>query len=124
MNKKVLIVIGIVFIIILLFVFKFMMIKTKGSKTLELTYKTNGGVPYKWEYKIDNESIVQFVETKNITPDKYKNLDGGPVYINFVFKGIKKGKTTITFKYIKYQFLTSAKNSHDIPIVNSRLIMI
>lgn len=100
MNKKVLIVIGIVFIIILLFVFKFMMIKTKGSKTLELTYKTNGGVPYKWEYKIDNESIVQFVETKNITPDKYKNLDGGPVYINFVFKGIKKGKTTITFKYI------------------------
>ena len=71
-----------------------------GYKELELTYKTNGGVPYKWEYKIEDESIVQFVKTKDITSVEDKKLDGGPVYINYIFKGVKEGKTTITFKYI------------------------
>lgn len=71
-----------------------------SSKVLELTYQTNGGVPYKWEYEIGDESIVQFVETKDITSEDDKELVGGPVYINYIFKGLKEGKTTITFKYV------------------------
>ena len=77
-----------------------MISSTTGSKELELTYKTNGGVPYKWEYKIEDESIVEFVKTKNITSKEDKKLAGGPVYINYIFRGLKEGKTTITFKYI------------------------
>ena len=34
---------------------------------------------------IEDDSIVKFVETKNITSDEDKKLAGGPVYINYVF---------------------------------------
>ena len=100
MNKKVMIGIGIIFIAVLFVIIKIIIPNESGSKELELTYKTNGGVPYKWEYKIEDESIVKFVGTKDITSEKDKELAGGPVYINYIFKGLKKGKTTITFKYV------------------------
>ena len=74
--------------------------KSSGSNKLELTYKSNGGVPYRWEYEIKDKSIVKFVGTKDITPDEYKELEGGPIYTNYIFKGLKKGKTTITVKYV------------------------
>ena len=100
MNKKVMIGIVIIFAAVLFVVLKIVIPNTTGSKELELTYKTNGGVPYKWEYKIEDESIVEFVKTKDITSEEDKKLTGGPVYINYIFKGLKKGKTTITFKYV------------------------
>lgn len=100
MNKKVMIGIVIIFAAVLFIVLKIVIPNTTGSKELELTYKTNGGVPYKWEYKIEDESIVEFVKTKDITSEEDKKLTGGPVYINYIFKGLKKGKTTITFKYV------------------------
>ena len=100
MNKKVMIGIGIIFVATLFIILKIIIPNESGSKELELTYKTNGGVPYKWEYIIEDESIVEFVKTKDITPKKDKELAGGPVYINYIFKGLKEGKTIITFKYI------------------------
>lgn len=100
MNKKVIIGIGIIFVAVLLVVLGVVISNVTGSKELELTYKTNGGVPYKWEYKIEDESIVQLVKTKDITSKKDKELLGGPIYTNYIFKGLKEGKTTITFKYI------------------------
>ena len=100
MNKKVMIGIGIIFVAVLFVILKIMIPSTTGSKELELTYKTNGGVPYKWEYKIEDESIVEFVKTKDITVEEDKKIVGGPIYINYIFKGLKEGKTTITFKYI------------------------
>lgn len=99
MNKKVIIGIGIIFITILLIVLKGVIPNTE-SKKIELTYKSNGGVPYKWEYKIEDESIVKFVGTKDITSEEDKKLSGGAVYTNYIFKGLKKGKTTITFRYV------------------------
>lgn len=100
MNKKVMIGIGIIFFSALFVVLKIVIPSMTGSKELELTYKTNRGVPYKWEYKIEDESIVEFVKTKDVTPESDKELTGGPVYINYIFKGLKEGKTTIIFKYI------------------------
>ena len=100
MNKKVMIGIGIVFLAALFVVLKIVIPSTTGSKELELTYKTNGGVPYKWEYEIEDASIVEFVKTKDVTSESDKELTGGPVYINYIFKGLKEGKTTIIFKYI------------------------
>lgn len=100
MNKKVIIGIGIIFVAVLFVILGVVISKLTGFKELELTYKTNGGVPYKWEYKIEDESIVQLVKTKDITSKKDKELLGGLIYINYIFKGLKEGKTTITFKYI------------------------
>lgn len=100
MNKKVMIGVGIILLAVLFIILRIVIPSTLGSKELELTYKTNGGVPYKWEYKVEDESIVKFVKTKDITSNEDKKLDGGPVYTNYIFKGLKQGKTTITFKYI------------------------
>ena len=102
MNKKSLIGIGIIFVAVLFVIIKIIIPETSGSKELELTYKSNGGVPYKWEYKIKDESIVEFVGTKDITSKKDKELNGGPVYTNYIFRGLKEGKTTITFKYVNF----------------------
>jgi predicted secreted protein len=99
MNKKISIVIILVLVLSIVLIIK-LSSNSSGSKELELTYKTNGGVPYKWEYEIEDESIVGFVKIKDITPEEDKELDGGPVYINYIFKGLKQGKTTITFKYV------------------------
>lgn len=99
MNKKVMICISVILVVALLMVLKVIIPSISGNKELELTYKSNGGVPYKWEYKIEDESIVKFVRTKDITSKENKKLDGGPVYTNYIFKGLKQGKTTITFKY-------------------------
>ena len=71
--------------------------KNEGSKTLELTYQTNGGVPYEWKYEIEDESIVKLVKQYSEAQD---DLDGGQVNEKFVFKGLKQGKTTIAFKYV------------------------
>lgn len=100
MNKKLVIGIGIIFLVVLFVILKIVIPSEAGSKELELTYKTNGGVPYRWEYKIEDESIVEFVRNKDITSEEDKKLDGGPVYINYIFRGLKEGKTTITFKYV------------------------
>lgn len=99
MNKKVMICISVILVVALLMVLKVIIPSISGNKELELTYKSNGGVPYKWEYKIEDESIVKFVRTKDITSKENKKLDGGPVYTNYIFKGLKQGKTTVTFKY-------------------------
>jgi len=69
-----------------------------GSKELELTYHTNSGVPYEWRYEIEDKSIAKFV--KKYTLNEEKNVDSGKIDINYVFKGLKKGKTNITFKYV------------------------
>ena len=102
MNKKVIIgiSIGVIIIAVLFVIFKFIVPNVTGSKTIELTYKTNGGVPYKWEYQIEDESIAQLVEAKDITPEQEKKMVGATISTNYVFKGVKEGKTTITFKYV------------------------
>lgn len=68
------------------------------EKTLELTYNTNGGVPYEWKYEIEDKNIVEFVKSYEV--ENNNNMVGSPISINYVFKGLKKGTTTITFKYV------------------------
>ena len=92
----------IIIIILLLVVFAvasfFLFWNNEYNKQIELTLKTNGGVPYKWEYEIEDESIVKYV--KNYTLESDKDIDGGVVLINYVFEGVKPGKTKLTFKYV------------------------
>lgn len=71
----------------------------KSSRQIELTQKTNAGVPYEWEYEIEDENIVKFVKKYTVEANKNETLSGGAISINYVFKGNKKGVTTVTFKY-------------------------
>ena len=100
MNKKVLILIGITVVLLIGGLIISLNIFDESSKILELTYKQNAGIPYKWEYKIEDESIVKFVKSYVVEDDNKNGKVGAPIYTNYVFKGIKKGTTTITFKFI------------------------
>lgn len=57
---------------------------------------TNGGVPYNWEYTIEDKSIVKLDKQDSKAKN---NLEGGPVELKYYFKGVKEGNTTITFNY-------------------------
>ena len=94
--KKIIALIGIIVIIIVMITLKV----NSSSKTLELTYTTNGGVPYNWEYEIEDKSIVEFVKEYVIEDKNKGGLVGAPISTNYVFKGLKKGKTTIRFRYV------------------------
>ena len=75
-------------------------LKKLSKKRIILTYKISGGIPFKWEFEIKDKDIVTFVKSHQIKKRFKKNLCGGPIYTNYVFEGLKEGKTTITFKYI------------------------
>ena len=100
MKKKIIVILS--FILLVIFTITTILIsKTfNTSKKLELTYNTNAGVPYKWEYEIEDPTIVKFYKKYEIENENKNGLVGGKISTNYVFKGLKRGKTTITFKYI------------------------
>ena len=94
------------YIVIILFVFviavsiiKVVLIKDK-PKDLKLTYEINAGIPFKWEYEIEDDSIVGFVKSYVVQDDNTGGKVGAPIYTNYVFRGLKEGTTTITFKVV------------------------
>ena len=72
------------------------------SNTLELTYTINAGIPYEWQYEIEDESIVRFVKSYVVDDQNKGGLVGAPVSTNYVFEGLKDGVTTITFKKVSF----------------------
>ena len=98
--KKYMIGIGIILIGVLFVVLGIIIPNESGSKTIELTMQTNGGVPYEWQYEIKDMDTVEFVKSYEIDNQNKNGLVGAPISINYVFKGLKAGKTTITFKYV------------------------
>lgn len=100
MNKKLFIGLGIIIIGIAIALIVVFYPSKEGSKTIELSYKSNGGVPYKWEYTIEDTSIVQIEKTYVLEDTNVDGRVGGPIITNYVFKGLKEGTTTVTFKYV------------------------
>ena len=93
-------IIAILVVVALVFVsIYFFWVNRSQKNELELTYSSNGGVPFEWVYEIGDESIVTFVKSYDEVDKKDKYLDGAPVKTVYVFKGLKEGETTITFKY-------------------------
>ena len=109
MKKMIIPVVLLVLVIALAVAYKLVILDEK-SDVLELSYQTNGGVPYKWEYEIEDESIVKFVKKYDVE-ESSEHLEGGVVTINYVFKGLKEGKTTITFKYVSIKDGTIIKQN-------------
>ena len=68
----------------------------------EITYKKSAGIPFRWECKIKDEDIVKYVENYVLKDENVGALCGAPIYINYVFEGLKEGKTIITFQYYNF----------------------
>ena len=97
--KKLLWLIPVILIIIIIVVI--VIIKSiDSSKQLELTYEINAGIPFKWEYVIEDESIVEFKKSYVIRDDNKGGLVGGKIVTNYVFVGKKEGTTKVTFKFV------------------------
>ena len=74
--------------------------KEDSKKEIELTYEINAGIPFRWEYEIGDTDIVEFVKSYVIQDDNTNGKVGAKVYTNYVFKGLKEGETTITFRMV------------------------
>lgn len=58
---------------------------------------TNGGVPYNWEYILEDESIAKLDKQDSKGPND--NTSGGKIQLKYYFVGKKEGNTTLTFNY-------------------------
>lgn len=103
MKIKILIGVIVVAILCVLFlVIKFFVLDKKNPNELELTYKISAGIPFRWEYEIEDESVVSFVKSYVVKDENKGGIVGAPIYTNYVFKGLKKGETTISFKFVNF----------------------
>ena len=109
MDKKIIIgIVTLLVVILILVVLKLTILKEddkpvkEESKDLELTYEINAGIPFKWDYEIGNDEVVSFVRSYVIKDDNVGAITGAKVYTNYVFRGLKPGETTITFKYVNF----------------------
>ncbi len=98
---KVLLIIGIILVLIgvIMLIKK---LKKHSINELEITKVISAGIPFKWEFEIEDPTVVEFVKSYVVKSDNTDTSTGGKVYTNYVFKGLKKGTTTITFKYIYF----------------------
>lgn len=104
MNKVVIIVIVLILVgggIVFLIRSKSNRINTNPNE-LELTYEINAGIPFKWQYVIEDENIIEFVKSYVVRDDNKGGIVGASVYTNYVFRGLKEGTTTITFQYVNF----------------------
>ncbi len=103
MSKKIIIGITIVVAIVLLLILVLIGIKyivKEDTKKLEITKEINAGIPFKWEYTIEDSSIVKCSKVYVLKDENTNGKVGAPVYKNYVFKGLKEGKTTVIFKLV------------------------
>ena len=81
----------------------------KNPNEVEITIKKTAGIPFKWLVEIEDEEIIENNKTYVLKDDNEKyHTTGGHVYVNYVFKGKKEGKTTVTFKCV------SLENENDV----------
>ena len=121
--KKIFIPIILVLILVIVGIVLFLN-KDDSSNIIELTYKTNGGVPYNWEYEIEDEAIVKFVKSY-VIEDKNKNgLVGAPIYTNYVFEGVNDGVTTVTFKYVSINGEVDRVEKNKMKVSNGKISLV
>ena len=95
--------------LIIFFLINFFLNSKMQSGEFEIVEKTNGGVPYEWKYEIKDKDIVKFIDVTSV--DKNKGyLAGGPVYNHYKFKALKKGNTTIRFRYLSIVDMSVAED--------------
>ena len=78
----------------------FLIFHNTSRKNLELEYKTNGGVPFKWEFEIEDPDIIEFSDKKEEENNNKDGMVGAKIVTKYIFKGLKEGKTSIIFRYV------------------------
>ena len=76
--SKIIIVVSIIIVSGLILYF-WLIPKKKNTKELELTYKINAGIPFKWEYEIEDSRVVSFVKSYVIKNENKGGIVGAPV---------------------------------------------
>ena len=121
--SKIIIVVSIIIVSGLILYF-WLIPKKKNTKELELTYKINAGIPFKWEYEIEDSRVVSFVKSYVIKNENKGGIVGAPVYTNYVFKGLKAGETTIIFKFVNMNGIVSKEEKHLVKVDKDGNIMV
>ena len=107
---KMKIVIGIVVIIIIAVLLIVLLPKKENSKEIEITKVISAGIPFRWEYEIKDQDIVEFVRSYVVKDENSGGKVGAKVHTNYVFKGLKEGSTDITFRTVS---ITGEHDSFD-----------
>lgn len=97
MKKKILALTSVI-LIILVVILVILFAVNKESRELEVTTIINAKENYRCEVFIEDESIVKYIG--NYSLNEKEHFNDGKSHVNFVFKGLKVGKTTICIKCI------------------------
>lgn len=97
MKKRLIIIILLILILSIITFFK-----VRSLYRLELVYKNNAGIPYEWQYEIEDKSIVKLDKCYVVKGENKIGKTGAPIHTKYVFKGLKKGNTKIKFKYVNF----------------------
>ena len=73
-----------------------------NQNEFSLVYSQNAGIPYTWEYEIEDETILKAVDAYVVRDDNQDGRVGARVYKKYVFQGLKEGKTFLTFKFVNF----------------------
>lgn len=92
----------IIIILLILILFIIIFFKVRSLFRLELVYKNNAGIPYEWQYEIEDKDIVKLDKCYVIKDENKNGKTGAPIYTKYVFVGLKKGNTKIKFKYVNF----------------------
>ncbi len=98
---KVLLIIGIILVLIgvIMLIKK---LKKHSINELEITKVISAGIPFKWEFEIEDSSIIEYANKYVIKDENKGGIVGAKVHTNYVFKGLKEGKTNIIFKLVNF----------------------
>ena len=125
MNKKLIIILIIVLVLIIGTVLYFVLTKKEKPEEDNYDYQVvleiNAGIPFKWEYKIEDESIIKLAKHKSEAEETKEPISGGLVYEKYSFEGLKEGTTTITFSFTNFVENTVEKTEEYEAIVNKDL---
>ena len=76
--------------------------KNNSSKKIEISYDISSGIPFRWEYEIEDNTIVELIKKETKGEKTRVPICGGQLNIKYIFKGLKEGKTKIIFKLVNF----------------------
>ena len=92
---------------------------------LDITYSVSSGIHFRWEYDIEDESIIKFEKINYVSEKTKEPICGGKVDHHYLFKGLKKGKTRIIFKYVNFaDNYLSEMNTYEVEVKDDLTVTI
>ena len=76
--------------------------KKKDPNILEIKYNLSSGIPFKWEWEVEDQTICNLVKCTSHGEQSKEPICGGKVETTYFFQGLKSGTTKIIFKCINF----------------------